>query len=50
MKQLEDEIKNRRHKAICINDDSKVKNFDEISGIVRKIYSEVFPEKSEFEK
>ena len=48
--ELEDEIKHTRHKAICINDDSKVKNFDEVSGIIRKIYSEVFPEKSEFEK
>lgn len=47
---LEDEIKNMRHKAICINDDAKVKNFDEISESIRRIYSEVFPDKSEFEK
>ena len=45
-----DDIIHHRHKLICINDDDHIENFDAVCAKILKAYSEIFTEKSEFEK
>lgn len=49
MKSIKDEIINRRHKMICLNDTDNVTNAHMIKKMLLKTYTECFPEKSSFE-
>ncbi len=43
------DVKHHKHKVICLNDGEATINFDEASSKLQQAYSEVFPDKSEYE-
>ena len=44
------DLKNKEHRIVCINDNAKTFDFEEKKQTVIDIFEEIFPEKSSFEK
>ncbi len=46
---IENEVKNHKHKMICLNDTDNVTNADNIKTMLFSVFNQKFPEKSSYE-
>ena len=43
-------IRNQSYKLICLNDNVRIRNYEEVIGNIKIAFESIFPEKSSFEK